>query len=129
MRRSIKLTLSQLSCCGVLEAAQISAGGFPNRLDYTAFLHSYAFTRPLFRRHSRQRFPTNQRKPPSPSVLAMRATNLRNRFPHAHADEVRKQRLQPRTGAVLSPDWSGPRARHTARLQPLTPHCAPPPLA
>ena len=37
---SIALTLSQLNCCGVLESAQISAAGFPNRLDYFAFLNS-----------------------------------------------------------------------------------------
>ena len=87
---SIELTLGQLNCCGVLEAAQISAAGFPNRVDFYAFLHSYAFVQPVFKRHSRRRFPAAPKVPLDTETLERRKGNLCSRFPHASKVEVSK---------------------------------------
>ena len=80
---AIEHTLQQLNCCGVLEAAQISAAGFPNRLEYHAFLHSYSFheARPLFIRHGRQRFTNAREVGGDAPTRARRVHNLAARFP------------------------------------------------
>jgi hypothetical protein len=111
---SMELTLSQLDSCGVLEAAQarpppecgtlpsafalmasglmpetaqISAAGFPNRVDYHTFVHAYAFTEPLFTRHLRQRFVVHAVSCDA-AAKQRRLDNLAVRFPTCTKEQV-----------------------------------------
>jgi len=87
---SMSLTLTQLNTCGVLEAAQISAAGLPNRLDYFAVLNQFGFNTTKFRKHSRRRFTKAPTVAKDAATLARRQKNLLARFPHANAAEVAK---------------------------------------
>jgi hypothetical protein len=62
--------------------------GFPNRLDYHAFVQTYAFTRTYFTRHTRQRFAHGHKVGGDAAALERRTRTLKQSFVGCSDEQV-----------------------------------------